>query len=75
MICGSPRVRVDVAGNEVSIPVPKTFDYLYFRLNLTQQLTQMCKIYNCITMAKYRYLVKLKYDNNIENLMTKYNII
>ena len=36
----------------------------------------MFKIYNfIITIAKYRYLMKLKYDNNIKNIMIKYNII
>ena len=36
----------------------------------------MCKTYNFMTtIAKYRYLIKLKYDNYIENIMNKYNII
>ena len=36
----------------------------------------MFKIYNYfITIAKYRYLIKLKYDNNIGNIIFKYNII
>ena len=36
----------------------------------------MFKIYNyIITIAKYKYLIKLKCDNNIENIMIKYNII